>query len=71
MCREDWDELDPYRLPARQPDNLVLPFVRPDVDIAITSPGSVLSVATVFITTESSEVIETEGGDLFIIETTL
>jgi hypothetical protein len=36
VCREDWDELDPYRLPPRQPDPLVLPFVRPDVPIALT-----------------------------------
>jgi hypothetical protein len=37
VCREDWDELDPYRLPPREPDNLVLPFVRPDVPIAVTT----------------------------------
>jgi|ERR1051325_4279273 hypothetical protein len=35
VCRDDWDMLDPYRLPPRQPDNLVLPFVRPDVPIAL------------------------------------
>lgn len=35
VCKDDWDTLDPYRLPPRQPDNLVLPFVRPDVPIAL------------------------------------
>jgi hypothetical protein len=35
VCREDWDELDPYRLPARQTENISLPFVRPDVSIAV------------------------------------
>lgn len=39
VCLDDWDELDPYRLPPRQPDNLVLPFVRPDVDIALPAPA--------------------------------
>lgn len=33
VCQEDLDVLDPYRLPPRQPDNLVLPFVRPDVPL--------------------------------------
>ena len=30
VCRKDKDQFDPWRLPARQPDNIVLPFVRPD-----------------------------------------
>lgn len=30
VCVNDLDNLDPYRLPAREPDNLVLPFYRPD-----------------------------------------
>jgi len=34
VCRSDaegcWDKLDPYRLPARQPDKYSLPFYRPD-----------------------------------------
>ncbi len=30
VCREDLDQLDPYRLPPRQPDQISLPFVRPD-----------------------------------------
>ena len=33
VCQEDLDVLDPYRLPPRPPDNLVLPFVRPDVPL--------------------------------------
>lgn len=38
-CREDLDDLDPYRLPARQPDNLVLQFCRPDVNIDSPAPS--------------------------------
>lgn len=29
VCKRCCDELDPYRLPARQPDDLTLPFYRP------------------------------------------
>lgn len=58
VCREDWDELDPYRLPPRQPDNLVLPFVRPDVDIAVTSPSVPYALPGY---------IETEDGFYFFI----
>lgn len=42
VCREDIDNLDPYRLPARQPDNIVLPFVRPDAPIG-TDPAGLVS----------------------------
>lgn len=67
VCRDDWDELDPYRLPARQPDNLVLPFVRPDVPIAVTEPSVPISLPTGFILTEDglSYVIAQNG--LFIV----
>ena len=30
VCEADMDQFDPYRLPARQPDKITLPFVRPD-----------------------------------------
>lgn len=33
VCAADRDQLDPYRLPARQPDRINLPFVRPDVPL--------------------------------------
>lgn len=57
VCRDDWDELDPYRLPARQPDNLVLPFVRPDEPLIAPAP------VTFYILTEVGEVLTTESGD--------
>lgn len=60
VCRDDWDELDPYRLPARQPDNLVLPFVRPDERLI---PAAAV---TFYILTEDSELIITEDGDPLI-----
>lgn len=30
VCKDDIDQFDPYRLPARQPETITLPFVRPD-----------------------------------------
>ena len=41
VCREDLDQLDPYRLPPRQPDNITLPFVRPDTSLATDPSGLV------------------------------
>lgn len=34
VCRDDRDLFDPYRLAARQPDKITLPFVRPDTPLA-------------------------------------
>jgi len=30
VCRDDLDQYDPWRLAARTPENITLPFVRPD-----------------------------------------
>jgi hypothetical protein len=30
VCEADMDQFDPYRLPARQPETVTLPFARPD-----------------------------------------
>jgi hypothetical protein len=35
VCADDRDELNAYALPARTPDPITLPYVRPDVSIAI------------------------------------
>lgn len=35
VCDKDRDEYDPYRLPARQPESVVLPFVRPDEPLTV------------------------------------
>jgi hypothetical protein len=41
VCREDLDQLDPYRLPPRQPDQITLPFVRPDAPLVSNPAGLV------------------------------
>lgn len=33
VCRVDLDEYDPYRLPARQPENITVRFPRPDTPL--------------------------------------
>ena len=33
VCKNDLDELDPYRLPARQTEIITLKFTRPDVPL--------------------------------------
>ena len=38
VCDDDRDNFDPYRLPPRQADNVVLPFVRPDVVLRNNGP---------------------------------
>ena len=42
VCREDLDNLDTYRLPPRQPDNITLPFLRPDSPLT-TDPSCIVT----------------------------
>lgn len=35
VCKDDLDNYDPWRLPARQTENIALRFPRPDTDIAV------------------------------------
>ena len=34
VCKDDMDQYDPYRLPARQPEDITLRFPRPDTPLA-------------------------------------
>jgi len=36
VCKDDLDNFDPWRLPARQTENIALRFPRPDVSVAVT-----------------------------------
>lgn len=42
VCKDDLDDLDPYRLAPRAPDMINLLFVRPDENIALPFPASVV-----------------------------
>jgi hypothetical protein len=55
VCKEDLDQLDPYRLPARQPDNIVLPFVRPDAPLSTDPAGLVTEDDNDFLTGSNQE----------------
>ncbi len=39
-CDSDRDDFDPYRLPARQPENIALRYARPDTPLSDTGPSS-------------------------------
>ena len=55
VCKDDWDELDPYRLPARQTENISLPWARPDVNISDDPSGVVTEDDNQFLVTEDQE----------------
>ena len=40
VCRADLDDYDPYRLPPRAEDQLVLPFNRLDDNLSVTGSAS-------------------------------
>ena len=58
VCKEDNDEYDPYRLAPRAEDQVVLPFVRPDLSLN-TNPSGVISQ-------DGSQFIISEDGQRFI-----
>jgi hypothetical protein len=57
VCRADVDQLDPYRLPARQPDQITLPFVRPDAPLVSNPAGLVTEDDNNFIIGTNEEYI--------------
>jgi hypothetical protein len=59
VCNEDRDEYDPYRLAPRRPDQIVLPFNRPDTSIN-THPAGVIQEAgdEFFITEDGNSYLE-------------
>lgn len=44
VCKDDLDDYDPYRLPARRTEDITLPFYRPDEDL--TAGGAVPNTTT-------------------------
>jgi hypothetical protein len=64
VCEADRDVFDPWRLPPRQPENIALPFARPDAPLGLPYPTETVEV----LSTEDDEGIETEGGDGVILE---
>ena len=55
VCEADLDEFDPYRLPARESENITLRFVRPDTGIATNPAGVIAENGDYFLVTEDFE----------------
>ena len=55
VCQEDRDELDPYLLAPRRPDQIVLPFNRPDTNIDTHPSGVIQEAGDEFIIAEDGE----------------
>lgn len=65
VCVKDLDQLDPYRLPARQTERINLPFVRPDTPL--TGVGPVFEIQFDMLT-EDGLIMLTEAGDDILLE---
>lgn len=59
VCQKDLDQLDPYRLPARQVEAIALPFVRPDANLATNPLG--------LVTQDDNEFLITQDGQQYIL----
>ena len=55
VCKEDIDQYDPYRLAPRAPDQIVLPFVRPDLPLNTSPAGVVNELDNIFLITENND----------------
>jgi hypothetical protein len=55
VCNADRDQYDPYRLAPRGPDQIVLPFNRPDTPINTHPAGLIQEAGNEFIITEDGE----------------
>lgn len=65
------DQFDPWRLPARQTENITLRFVRPDVPLTDPSPPlPVYRVLTQRLVDERGRAILTEDGQYIDVDLT-
>ena len=64
VCKADLDNFDPWRLPARQTENIALRFPRPDVSVAtgpiggneiMSQGGTQPTINSLFITQDEPE----------------
>lgn len=68
VCERDLDELDPYRLPARQTEDITLPIYRPDLDLTDPSPMATRDVLGRRLVTEDGQAIMTEDGKYIVVD---
>lgn len=55
VCSDDMDVFDPYRLPARQPEDVTLAFTRPEVPIGTNPAGTITEDGDYFIIAEDED----------------
>lgn len=69
VCAKDLDVLDPYRLPARETEDITLPFYRPDLDLTGVNPNlPVDQMLRQRLVTEDGQPILTEDGQYIIVD---
>jgi hypothetical protein len=55
VCEEDLDDYDPYRLAPRVPDQVILPFNRPDTSLVTDPEGIITQDEDYFLITTAGE----------------
>jgi len=55
VCSDDVDQYDPYRLAPRRPDQVVLPFARPDTSINANPSGLIGEDGSLFVVLENDQ----------------
>jgi len=63
VCDTDLDQFDPYRLPARQTENITLPFMRTDAPIPTNPSGVITENGNQFLVTEDFDDFLIYGGE--------
>jgi hypothetical protein len=56
------DQLDPYRLPARQTERIALRFPRPDVSVAVTDDAIVTTGTTQWVVSPEQNIQTPENN---------
>ena len=66
VCPDDLDVLDPWRLAARQTENITLRHPRPDVSVAIQGKGKdIVNAPNVATLNQGPNMLGTGDGDAF------
>lgn len=68
VCRKDLDQLDPYRLPARETEDITLPFYRPDLPLTDPSSMPVDQMLRQRLVTDDGRAILTDDGQYIIVD---
>lgn len=59
VCRDCWDSLDPYRLPVRKEEAIVMEFPRPDALLNNTDVGIALQGENeIYVLTEDGYIVQ-------------